>query len=106
MQKQVSRRPHSPIRLRRDAGVESLLKRRHYSWVCDDDRLAAAHFVDRVDPRRYAILHRSTKPGASRWQLSFFDERGAVSDFSVPKCQLALRELPHSNYRLREVASR
>lgn len=96
----------SPIRLVKNAQISAFLRRPIYQWTCDENATVAAEFVHRKDPRRLAVLHRSTKPGPT-WQLSFFDKDGAVRDLRAPTCALALRELiPQSEYRLRDVVRR
>lgn len=76
-----------------------LLGKTFTSWACDT-RLQTAEFQDRKDPTRAAIVHRSTKH-AGKWQTSFFDDRGASSDFQSATCTEALRELPPGRWRLR-----
>lgn len=101
----------SPIRLERDRVMERLLDEvgapeRWYNWVCDDDRLEAAQFNERGNPERFAVLHRSTKPGP-RWQLSFFDERGAINDVRGASCTRLLNEdVPRHVYRLKSIVPR
>ncbi len=70
-------------------------------WACDA-RLQAAQFQSRRDPRRTAIVHRSTKY-KDRWQVSFFDADGAASDLNRGSCAEALKELPPRAWRLREL---
>lgn len=57
-------------------------------WVCDAPRLRAAEFVDRHNTKRTAVLHPSTK--RKGWQVSFFDQHGAVSDVIRAGCDEAL----------------
>lgn len=56
-------------------------------WVCDAKRIGGAEFVNRVNGQR-AVLHPSTK--RKGWQVSFFDDRGAISDIIAPDCTTAL----------------
>lgn len=99
----------SPVRLERDrsqvgVNVEKITGERHYDWVCDEARLGVAKFVERRDKSHYAILHRTTRPKAAPWQVSFFDDLGPVGDSEAKTCELALRDhLPRRVYRLREV---
>lgn len=67
-------------------------------WVCDA-RFQSAELQDRNDPTRTAIVHRSTKY-KDRWQVSFFDKRGAESDLNRATCTEALRELSPHGWRL------
>ncbi len=102
----------SPVRLQRDRSPAGLLTERitgdpHYAWVCDEDRLQGARFVERKDSSRFVVLHRSTRPGALPWQVSFFDDRGAVGDSEAKSCERALRDhIPRRVYRLREIELR
>lgn len=59
-------------------------------WVCRGP-LRGAEFVDRRDPRRRAVLHPSTKQ-AGRWQVSVFDQGGAVGDVVRDSCAAALKD--------------
>lgn len=73
-------------------------------WACRGD-LKAARFNERYSPWRYAILHPSTKrPGA--WQVSRFDEQGALGDVIRPTCSAALKdaEIIAHRWKLVEVA--
>lgn len=98
----------SPIKMTRDTSragllVEKVTGHKHYSWVCDEARLGVAKFVERRDPARYAILHRSTHPDAEPWQLTWFDSHGPSGHIEAKTCQAALRDVPRGVYRLREV---
>lgn len=97
-----ARRARSPIRLVKKPLLFGIVNR---TWVCDDDAVAAAEFRRRQNPREFAILHRSTKK-RDTWQLSFFDDQGAVRDVQAPSCAIALREVPHWQWRLRQVTRR
>ena len=71
------------------------------TWVCDA-RLESAEFHERQSPGRTVVVHRSTKaPG--KWQTSYFDDQGAISDRQSPSCREALADLPPSRWRLRDV---
>lgn len=99
------RGPRSPIRLRPDPVISKILDEKVYLWECDEDRVRGAHFVQRDDPTKSAILHRSTKGGGNaKWQVSFFDKDGAWGDSQEKTCQRALREhISKHVYRLVEV---
>lgn len=59
-------------------------------WVATG-KVAVAQFRHRRDPRKFAILHRSTKePG--RWQLSRFDEDGPTGDSIRDTADKALKD--------------
>jgi hypothetical protein len=74
-------------------------------WICDRAP-RAAEFVQRDDPRRTAILHPSTK--RKGWQVSFFDQDGAVSDVIRADCSAALYDagITPGAWRLRAVEPR
>jgi hypothetical protein len=93
----VTRR--SPVRVETRKLLFGLKSRQ---WVCDD-RLQSAQFQHRSDPDQMVIVHRSTK-ARDRWQTSYFDARGAVSDRQSPTCLLALKDLSPKTWRLRDVA--
>lgn len=58
-------------------------------WACRGP-MRAAEFVDRRDPSRRAVLHPSTKR-AGAWQVSVFDDQGAVGDVVRDSCTQALK---------------
>lgn len=100
------RRARSPIRLRPDPVISEILDEKVFLWECDEARTRGAQFVQRDDPTKFAILHRSTKTssGNAKWQVSFFDKDGAWGDSQEKTCQRALREhLPHRVYKLADV---
>ncbi len=100
----------SPIRLRKDEFISKFLHEAHFQWECDEDELQGAHFVERKDPQRFAVLHRTTKAeyrDEYPWQVSFFDELGAVGDSVARTCQKALRDhISNRVYKLVDVLSR
>lgn len=65
-------------------------------WTCRGD-LKAAQFVDRRDPTWTVVLHPSTK--RSGWQVSRFDQYGAVGDVIRPTCSAALKDAEITPYR-------
>jgi hypothetical protein len=71
-------------------------------WTCTRDP-QGAEFVHRRDGR-VAVLHPSTKRAG--WQVSFFDERGAVSDIIRSTCNEALKDagLTPTSWKLRSVS--
>lgn len=96
----------SPIRLLPDASMSRVLKRKVYAWRCDDAAVNGAMFTSRTNKDEYAILHRSTKQ-SGKWQVSFFDKHGPVSDAQATSCERALRDhLPARRFRLRSVETR
>jgi len=104
---QSARRQRSPIHLEKDGFISDFLDRPVYKWVCDDARLRVAEFAERGNPQRTVIIHRSTKPEAGgSWQVSSFDERGAIGDTRYAKCTKALAEhVPNTIYRLTKVVT-
>ena len=62
--------------------------------------LRAAEFSSRTRPGETAIVHPSTK-SLGRWQVSFFDERGAVRDSLHPTAEDALRQVPPKRWKLK-----
>lgn len=91
----------SPIRLQKkyDPLLLALAKRRGtdiksvpYSWRwAAVGPLRAALLRSKKDPRRYAILHRSTR-NLGKWQLTLFDECGPFGDINRATPQDALVE--------------
>lgn len=71
-------------------------------YVCDGDRVAGVEFQHRKDPRRVAVVHRSTKH-AGKWQTSYLDQDGASSDTQRVSCSEAMFDLPPREWRLREL---
>lgn len=68
-------------------------ERRHAplcDWVCDGS-IRGAEFVNRRNPKLIAVLHPSTKK-AGQFQLSRFDEDGAIGDVVRPTCNAALKD--------------
>lgn len=63
--------------------------------------LKSARFVDKRNPSRYYVLHRSTKR-AGAWQMSLFDTQGAVGDMAGT-CAEVLNEVLPKHWRLVEV---
>ncbi len=91
-------KPRSPVRVETRKLLFGITKR---TWVCDD-RFESAEFHERQSPGRVAVVHRSTKH-TGKWQTSYFDDRGAISDSQRPSCREALADLPPSRWRLRDV---
>lgn len=107
-------RRRSPIRLRKLYPDETANRRNKprldqpiYKWVCDDANVQAAEFAHKKYPHLFSVLHRSPKKdGAGQWQVSTFDQDGAVGDRRYPDCTRALNEdVPFYAYRLRKVVS-
>ena len=71
-------------------------------YVCDGDRIRGIELQSRRDPRKTAVVHRSTK-FAGKWQTSYFDHHGASSDTQRASCSEALLDLPPEQWRLRNV---
>lgn len=70
---------------------------------CKGDRLASAEFSNRRTPEWKAILHRSTRR-RGYWQLTTFDERGAIGDTRAHSCDALVRsELLPRAWRLRKI---
>ena len=81
-------------------GLNFLTDEPMWSWRCDG-KIQAARFVATHNPSMYAILHPSTK-SRGKWQVSYFDELGAVSDTIFSSCDKAVKELNYG-YRLEEI---
>jgi hypothetical protein len=86
----MARRQRSPVVARckpwpfpRKAGER---RRSICQWTCAREP-QGAEFVNRRDGR-VAVLHPSTK--RKGWQVSLFDERGAISDIIRADCNTAL----------------
>jgi len=62
--------------------------------------LRAAEFASRMDYDTSAIVHPSTKD-ASKWQVSFFDALGPVSDSQHSNVEGALRQVPPKKWKLK-----
>lgn len=60
-----------------------------------------AQFSSRKRKHHYAIVHPSTKT-AGKWQVSYFDELGPVSDTQHANADDALRQVPATQWRLRD----
>lgn len=71
-------------------------------WACRG-MPRAAQFSDRRNPARIAILHRSTK--RTGWQVSRFDQYGAIGDVIRPTCSeaLAASDIAPGQWKLVEV---
>ncbi len=67
------------------------------SYLRDPAGLKAAQFVDRRDPTWTVVLHPSTK--RTGWQVSRFDQHGAVGDTIRPTCSEALEAADITPYR-------
>lgn len=80
--------PQKPGERRRTVGCQ---------WACRRGDLKAAQFVDRRDPTRIAVLHPSTKQ--TGWQVSRFDQHGAVGDVIRSTCGAALKDAEITPYR-------
>lgn len=72
-------------------------------WACRGP-VKAARFVSRRGPHFTAVLHPSTKE-RGRWQVSIFDEMGAVGDTIRTDCReaLAARDITPGRWKLVEV---
>ena len=57
-------------------------------WTCPAGG-ATVQFRSRNRPEWFAVLHRSTKQHG-KWQLSTFDDRGAIGDVVRSTCEEAL----------------
>ena len=62
--------------------------------------LRAAEFSSRTRRGETAIVHPSTK-SLGKWQVSFFDEHGAVRDSLHPSADEALKQVPPKGWKLR-----
>lgn len=60
-----------------------------------------AQFSNRRQRDRYAIVHPSTK-NVGKWQVSYFDEVGPISDTQHANAEDALKQVPASLWRLRD----
>lgn len=82
-----------------------ILNQRLGRWVCDEDRLVGAMFVNRYDEHDIAILHRSSKtPG--KWQVTHFHRKTPWGDSQYSSCKDALGGLMPSGWRLKRVVWR
>ena len=73
------------------------------TFRCKGQRLATAEFVNRRDPNWTAVLHRSTHR-RGQWQLSQFDERGAIGDSRSISCDALVRHhLEPRNWKIRKI---
>ena len=61
--------------------------------------LRAAEFASRTRDET-AIVHPSTK-SLGKWQVSFFDETGAVRNSLHPSAEDALRQVPPERWKLK-----
>ena len=61
--------------------------------------LHGAQFSSRTRPDEFAIVHPSTK-SAGKWQVSFFDELGAVRDSQHSSVEDALRQVSPKKWKL------
>lgn len=59
-------------------------------WRCKPG-LRAARFRSTHRPDMFAVLHPSTKQ-AGHWQVSYFDEAGAIGDCARPTADQAVRD--------------
>ena len=69
------------------------------NWKVVGD-LRAAEFSSRTRSDETAIVHPSTK-ALGKWQVSFFDEQGAVRDSQHPSAEDALRQVPPKRWKLK-----
>jgi hypothetical protein len=95
-------RPRSPIKVQciYDRGERLFCRFRCVAPV------RAAEFRSRHDPKEYAILHPSTKPGhRGKWQMSRFDDGGPWGDTIYATCDLAVRDHLPSSWRLAKVVA-
>lgn len=78
-------------------------RRKLCQWTCASEP-RGAEFQHRRDGRT-AVLHRSTKRDG--WQVSTFDERGAIGDIVRPSCNLALRDaaIMPGSWKLKQVVA-
>jgi hypothetical protein len=67
-------------------------------WKVDGD-FRGAEFTSRKQSGSYAVVHPSTK--AAKWQVSFFDEQGAVGDSHHPTAESALEQVSPERWKLR-----
>ncbi len=82
-----------------DDGLQS---ERFIKWTCDE-RFRGAEFRDRRAPRFFAVIHQSTKT-PDKWQVSWFDDLGAVGDCERGTAVEALAEVPPRAWKLIELA--
>lgn len=102
----MTKRQRSPLRVKCSPWPFELepgeRRRSICHWVCDAP--VAAEFTRRHSKYgpHTAILHPSTK-GRGRWQVSFFDDLGAVSDVNRATCSEALKDadIVPSNWKLK-----
>lgn len=60
-------------------------------WTCPTGG-ATVQFRSRDRPEWFAILHRSTKQ-RGKWQVTHFDDRGAIGDVVRSTCEQALYDM-------------
>jgi len=63
-------------------------------------QLQGAEFSSRKRSDETAILHPSTK-SIGKWQVSFFDDLGAVRDSQHPSVEDALKQVPPKQWKLK-----
>lgn len=71
-----------------------------------EERVAGVHLKDARDPERFAVIHRATKPGQKKWQISRFDQHGPVGDTSRGTLEEAIELARGDGYVLDEVHTR
>lgn len=79
----------SPIRRVCEPGVFDDIK--ICKWVCNGDDLKVAQFRSTSRPDWFAVVHPSTKE-RGKWQVSDFDDRGAIGDVIRKSCTEAIND--------------
>lgn len=87
----MARRPPSPVKLVcsqpwKPYGDDMKICK----WTCPRGG-GTVQFRNRKRPEWFAVLHPSTKQ-KGKWQLSTFDERGAIGDVIRSSCEEALSD--------------
>lgn len=72
--------------------------------AAQEARIGAVQLVDPRRPGAFAVIHRATKPGQKTWQISRFDEAGAVGDTSRATLEEAINVARRDGYSVSEVA--
>lgn len=89
-------KPKSPLRV---ACRKLAFGIKHCEWKVVGE-LRGAAFTSRTRRDEYAVIHPSTK-AAGKWQVSFFDELGAVRDSQHTRVEDALKQVSPRQWKLR-----
>ena len=93
----------NPLKRRSDKNIlKHIRSKRVKDFLLKYQTLRVMKFNDNKSSNKYVILHKSTKDGV--YQLSWFDEKGAIMDGQYNNYKDAIIEMIKMNkYRLVEV---